>query len=160
MAWPLVAAMVASAAIGASKEKKLREAQERQLKMQKQMEAAKARYSPWTGFSPDTGSMQVATADPAMGALQGAAAGAQFYAANKGLFTGGEAAEAGTGGEGFSFSGGGQSPQGGMSMESPAVLQGQSPLMSGGGMSMEDPSMMQPTYQQQMLARYPWLAAQ
>ena len=155
MAWPLVAAMVASAAIGASKEKKLREAQERQLKMQKEMEAAKARYSPWTGFSPDTSSMQTPTADPAMGALQGAAAGAQFYAANKGLFGGGEAAEAASpSDETFSFSGGGSS------QESPAVLQGQSPLMSSGGMSMADPSMMQPTYQQQMLAKYPWLAAQ
>ena len=78
MVWPVVAAMAAGAVMSHQRSQQ-QEAQQRaqQRKMQR-MEAAKARYSPWTGFSPDTRNIPAVRTDPWGSAMQGMAAGAQF----------------------------------------------------------------------------------
>lgn len=78
MAWPVVAAMAAGAVLSHQRSQQQEAAQRAQMKKAQKQEAAKARYSPWTGFAPNTSRINEPNVDYWGNMMQGMAAGAQF----------------------------------------------------------------------------------
>jgi len=76
--WPMIAATLGSAAIGALSGAQQRKAQQEQNQAQADIAAAQTQYSPWTNIKPQAAQMQTVTGSPLGGAAQGALSGAMF----------------------------------------------------------------------------------